>query len=100
MIRDGIGRLGGHFRTEGRFDTRDADRMRPHIEAILQVPDMLMHREHFKLPVIQSEEHPDTDIVDACFHGPVHDIQPPVKILFGSRRMDLGVGFPVICFLE
>lgn len=57
--------------------------------------------EHFKSPVVESEQGAYAHVVDASFEGPVHGVQPPqVVALLGVVRVVLCVGLLVVCLLE
>jgi hypothetical protein len=89
-----------HGRADRRFHARHADGVRPNAEFFLQMPDVLVHGEHFKLPIVETEQHADADVVNARLHRAVKDINSPVVVPFGAADVHRRVGFTVTRFLE
>jgi hypothetical protein len=77
-----------------------ADGVRPAAEFFLQMPDVLVHGEQFKFPIMKPQQHADADIVNARFHRAVKGRDAPVIIPFGTGRMHGRIGLAVVSFLE
>ena len=61
---------------------------------------MIQHGHSFKLMVIQTDQRPHRDIVNAGFHSPVKGIEPPEIIRFQAAGVNRLIGRPVISFLK
>jgi len=99
-VADGHGGMDGHFRAGGRFQTGDADGMRADAKFGFEMADVLHHGQYLKSPVAESEEHADSNIVDAGLHGAIHGGYSPVVINLFAGQMDLPIGLAMIGFLE
>ena len=51
-------------------------------------------------PCVESEQHPDSYIVNASLHGPVHGFSVPCIVAFRSCRMEDFVILSVVSLLE
>ena len=93
-------RAGSDLRTDSGFDTREADGVRSHAELLLQMMNVLHHRQYFEAPVVESEQHADAYIVNARFHGPVKRRSAPVIVALGAFQVDRCIGAAMISLLE
>ena len=49
---------------------------------------------------VETEEHAETDVVNAALHGSVHRFRVVIVVVFRTRRMEFMIAVFVVCFLE
>ena len=49
---------------------------------------------------VETEEHAETDVVNAALHGSVHRFGVVIVVVFRTRRMEFMIAVFVVCFLE
>ncbi len=79
---------------------RDADGVRPHAMHRLQMLGMHDKPRELVAVSLQAEEHAQTHVVDAAFHGTVHGLGVPVVVALGAGGVKLLVALLVVRFLE
>ena len=74
--------------------------MRSAAESVLQVLCMHQDADEIIFVKVQAEKHSASHVIDAALHGSVHGLRVVCVIALRAGRMQILVGFLVVCLLE
>ena len=83
-----------------RFDSGNADSVRADSVGFVKVVSVFEKCKSLETVVSKSEKCADTDIVESCAESSVHNEKSPAVVSLEAARMELGIEFFVVGFLE
>src|SRR6516162_7929813 len=93
-------RLGCEIRTDGRLNTRKANRMGSNTELLFEVPEVLQHGQHLESPIVKPKENTHSHVVNAGFHGAIEHGCAPVVVALWPFGVYSSIRRPMVGFLE